>query len=166
MKQIKPIEEKEIVSKPLATPNYQGALDRTAEHYQLMVKFVKQQMIENIDYGTIPGTKKPTLFKAGAEKLCRLFNLRPTFEIVDSIVNFEKPLFHYHYRCSLYRSGELVANADGICNSYEARYKKQQYKTFDLVNTICKMSQKRALVASVLASCGASEFFTQDLENN
>ena len=52
----------------------------------------------------------------------------------------------------------------GCCNSLESKYKKQQYKIYDLTNTICKMAQKRSLIASVLASCGASQFFTQDLE--
>jgi hypothetical protein len=35
----------------------------------------------------------------------------------------------------------------------------------DLVNTIKKMSQKRALVAAALLAVNASEFFTQDLED-
>lgn len=36
---------------------------------------------------------------------------------------------------------------------------------FDLVNTISKMAQKRALVAAVLNATGASAVFTQDLED-
>lgn len=35
----------------------------------------------------------------------------------------------------------------------------------DLVNTIQKMSQKRALIAAVLVACNASDYFTQDLED-
>ncbi len=155
----------QAIQQSAINPSYQGAIDRTAEHYQVMVAFVKAQMRQGIDYGTIPGTKKPTRIKPGAEKLCRLFGLRPTFEIIESIVNFDKPLFHYHYRCCLYRNGELVSTGDGCCNSFEGKYKKQQYKVFDLTNTICKMAQKRSLIAAVLASCGASQFFTQDLED-
>lgn len=36
---------------------------------------------------------------------------------------------------------------------------------FSIVNTLDKMSQKRALVAAVLIGTGASEFFTQDIED-
>ncbi len=36
---------------------------------------------------------------------------------------------------------------------------------WDLVNTLQKMAQKRALVAAVLVATGASEFFTQDMED-
>ena len=35
----------------------------------------------------------------------------------------------------------------------------------DLVNTIDKMAQKRAIVAVVLLACNASEYFTQDVED-
>lgn len=35
----------------------------------------------------------------------------------------------------------------------------------DLLNTIDKMAQKRALVAAALIACNASEFFTQDVED-
>lgn len=146
-------------------PAYHKAIAHTANHYKVMVAFVKAQMQRDIDYGVIPGTKKPTLLKPGAEKLCRLFNLRPCYELIQSVADFDKPLFHYHYRCSLIRRGEMVGQGDGCCNSRENKYQKQQYKIYDLTNTICKMAQKRALVAAVLSSCGASEFFTQDLDN-
>ena len=110
---------------------------RISWDYKVMVAFVKAQMQKDVDYGVIPGTKKPTLLKPGAEKLCRLFNLRPILEIIHSVVDFEKPLFHYHYRCSLYRGDELVGQGDGCCNSMEVKYQKQKYKIFDLTNTIC-----------------------------
>ena len=38
-------------------------------------------MKEGLHYGVIPGTDKPVLLKAGAEKLCFVFRLAPTFAI-------------------------------------------------------------------------------------
>jgi hypothetical protein len=35
----------------------------------------------------------------------------------------------------------------------------------DIVNTIDKMAQKRAIIAAVLLACNASEYFTQDIED-
>lgn len=129
--------------------------------------YVKRNLTEKIDYGTIPYCgNKPVLFKPGAEKLLRLFKLRPTFEIVDCIVDYEKPLFHYHYRCSLYRFGDLAGQGDGLANSKEKKFSRNN-NTFDysVVNTVMKIGQKRALIAGVLMVCGASEYFTQDLED-
>lgn len=134
-------------------------------HYKMMVDFVKQQMKKGVDFGIVPGTNnKPVLLKPGAEKLCRLFNLYPQLELVESITDFDKPLFHYHYRCTIYRHGEPIGQGEGCCNSKEKKYEKQQYKVYDLVNTICKISQKRALISAVLVAVGASEFFAQDLD--
>ncbi len=36
----------------------------------------------------------------------------------------------------------------------------------DTANTVDKMAQKRALIAATLITCGCSEYFTQDLEEN
>lgn len=81
----------------------------TNNHYKMMVDFVKMQMQKDIDYGVIPGTNnKPVLLKPGAEKLCRLFSLYPQLELVQSVVDFDKPLFHYHYKCTIYRHGEPI----------------------------------------------------------
>ena len=149
---------------PQISPAYQNALAQTASHYQTMIAFVSAQMKKGVDYGVIPGTSKPTLLKPGAEKLCRLFSLRPSYELIHFITDFEKPIFHYHFRCTLVRQREVVGQGDGSCNSKEKKYEKQSYKVYDLTNTIVKMAQKRALVGAVLSSCGASEFFTQDIE--
>jgi hypothetical protein len=99
------------------------------------------------------------------DEISGYLNLRPHLELIHSVVDFDKPLFHYHYRCSLYRGGEMVGSGDGCCNSMEVKYQKQKHRIYDLTNTICKIAQKRALVAAVLSSCGASEFFTQDLDD-
>jgi hypothetical protein len=44
-------------------------------------------------------------------------------------------------------------------------YRVPNPDVFDLVNTIDKMAQKRALIAATLIATNASEFFTQDMED-
>lgn len=44
------------------------------------------------------------------------------------------------------------------------KYALPNDKVFDQANTICKMAQKRALVAVVLIGCNASGIYTQDVE--
>jgi hypothetical protein len=44
-------------------------------------------------------------------------------------------------------------------------YTIENTEPFDLVNTISKMSQKRALIAATLVAANASEFYTQDIED-
>ena len=179
-----------------------------ANHFlKTITLFIDRNLKEKVDYGLIPGCgDKKVLFKPGAEKLCRLFKLRPTFEIVDRITDYKDELFHYHYRCTLYRHGELIAQGDGIANSKESKFNRKVLTCphcgntesvkkdkssdfyycwkklggcgvnnldkssvmtsetsfdFNTVNTICKMAQKRSLIAAVVISCGASDYFSQ-----
>lgn len=157
----------------LATVKFNLLEDKDIEQAQFIFsairEYVKRNLQEKIDYGTIPYCgNKPVLFKPGAEKLCRLFKLRPTFDLVDKIIDYQSPLFHYHFRCNLYRFGELVGQADGLASSKERKFDRTDKKgiyDYSVVNTIMKMAQKRALVAAVLIVCGASEYFTQDLDD-
>jgi hypothetical protein len=81
-------------------------------------------LVENIDYGKVPGTDKNTLLKPGAEKLATFFRLTPKFVILDKVVDFDKGLFYFQYQCELYtRGGMLVGTGNGSCNSYESKYR-------------------------------------------
>lgn len=92
-------------------------------------QYVKFYLRENEDYGTIPGTAKPTLLKPGADKLCELYGLADTYP--DSRIHRvedwskEPPLFDYEVACVLIHkgSGVVVGEGMGSCNSYESKYK-------------------------------------------
>lgn len=174
-------------------------IQEAVERYNALVNFTKTIMRKDHDYGVIPGTDKPTLYKAGAEKLCSFFGLVPKFNIIDKILDFNNGLFYYHYSCELLRNGQLLASGEGSANSMEKKHRyrniaekkatvedktmsiRKETKSgkygdyavyvvpnsepYDLVNTLQKMAQKRALVAAVLIGTNASEFYTQDLED-
>jgi hypothetical protein len=59
--------------------------------------------------------------------------------------------------------GRLLASAEGSANSREKRYRT--VNVYEQRNTIIKMSGKRALMAAILLATGASDMFTQDLED-
>lgn len=91
--------------------------------YKELVAFVKDLMVEDRDFGTIPGTAKPTLYKPGAEKLTTFFGLSKEFEIVNEIEDWDRPLFYYRYRSRLSRGNLMIAEGDGSANSMEDRYR-------------------------------------------
>ena len=86
---------------------------------------VHNRLIEGVDYGTIPGTGKPTLLQPGAQKICQLLQLRPKFDPLQITEDWDKPLFSYTYKCILVHipSGHEVAECISNCNSMEARYR-------------------------------------------
>lgn len=231
------------------------SIQQATQRFNAVVEFVGKIMREEVDFGVIPGTKKPTLLKPGAEKLTTFFGLTKRFLIVEKIEDWTgqqhggEPFFYYLYRCQLLRGDTLIAEADGSANSWESKYrwrlvreeevprhlnkdtlqvKKSSVTEFDFavkkaetggkygkpaeywakfqaaiengqaipsmrpsskgteykawtietvlyrvpnedvtsqVNTLQKMSQKRALIAATLLAVNASEFFTQDVED-
>lgn len=86
---------------------------------------VKALFVQGHDFGVIPGTDKPTLLKPGAEKLAKLLQLADSYDILDRVDDWDKPLFRYVVRCELrlMGSGTLVASGLGECNSMESRYR-------------------------------------------
>lgn len=57
-----------------------------------------------------------------------------------------------------------VEEKSGKYGNYKV-YVVENIEPFDLVNTLDKMAQKRALIAATLIAANASEFFTQDVED-
>lgn len=104
------------------------------ERYQQMRQFVSDLMVEDKDFGTIPGTSKPTLYKPGAEKLLTFFGLSKVFRLIDSVEQWEPsleqsrdpeytPIFYYRYRCTVARKDMVIADGEGSCSSLEDRYR-------------------------------------------
>lgn len=106
-------------------------LDAAKTRYFQMVQFIKATMRDGIDYGKIPGTAKPSLYKPGAEKL------QMWREFQTAIIDEQKieqwntpitaqsfPLFSYSYKMrASTKYGIAVAECIGNCNSYEDKYR-------------------------------------------
>lgn len=150
-----------------------------------VLEIKEKTMQEGVHFGIIPGCKKPSLLKPGAENLCRAFMLQPEFETScredpNRSLNWEKwdykgkkqitgttkGYIDYDASCSLVHipTGAFWAKyVSGSCNNFEARYRS--LNPYDVKNTLEKMAEKRALVAAVLIGTALSDLFTQDLED-
>lgn len=100
-------------------------IGRAVERYNALVEFTQQIMKDGKDFGTVPGTDKPTLLKPGAEKLCNFFGLSPRFSIIEKVEQWDgdEPLFYFVYKCQLLRGDTLLGEGDGSCNSRESKYR-------------------------------------------
>ena len=105
-------------------------LIRQLQEINRFQKLVHSNLVNNLDFGTIPGTNKPTLLKPGAEKIAKLLGLADHYEVLDQIENWDKPFFHYKIRCSLVnmRNNVVVSTGMGECNSYEGKYRWRDSK--------------------------------------
>jgi hypothetical protein len=94
-----------------------------------MILELKAMLVEDTDYGTIPGTEKPTLYQAGAQKICAFFGYVPSYALDVEIEDWDgskhggEPLFYYRWMCTLLKDGKPVGQCPGSCNSWEAKYR-------------------------------------------
>lgn len=88
-------------------------------------RIVRAELRDGVDFGVIPGTRKPTLLKPGAEKIAKLLGLADEYEVVECTENWEKGFFHYLVRCRLIKFGtpHVVSTGLGECNSMETKYR-------------------------------------------
>jgi hypothetical protein len=147
------------------------------------------------DYGEIPGTNKPTLFKAGAERVALAFGCFAQFRTLETEVDHDREIkylkkskvWNNKFRgdrtftwkeeagvsLGLYRyvvECQIVNRDSGevvgaFIGSCSSLESKYIDRPRDVENTIIKMAEKRALVGAALTTFGLSDQFTQDVED-
>ena len=185
---------------------------------QLIQEVMTAVMKEDEHYGVIPGCgKKPSLFKAGAEKINLVFRHRAIMSGENDIKIVNSPNGHREVfvKCHMINMRDMeMATGVGSCSTMESKYryrqdsdyedtgeaipkdskeKKREYRAkglgmknvdgqwlwvrylktekvenpdiADTYNTVLKMAKKRAYVDGTITASGASDFFTQDIED-
>lgn len=82
---------------------------------------IQRNLKDGHDYGIIPGTQKPTLFKPGAEKILMLMGVTSEY-LYEGVENYETGFFAYTVRCILSKNGIKITEGLGHANTKEARY--------------------------------------------
>lgn len=95
-----------------------------------LTEFVKSElMVENRDFGKVPGTDKDTLLKPGAEKLLTYFGLIPILIPVVEETDWTgerhngEPFIYFKYRCDIYLGNTRITASEGLCSSMEKKYR-------------------------------------------
>ena len=112
-----------VVAFQPAVENY-GSRSLTAADVRaqvnLMQDVMQQVMQKDTHYGVIPGTKQPSLYKAGAEKIMSTFRLAADPEVEQLGENGE---IHYRVKVRILSAGGNFLGAGiGECSSSEEKY--------------------------------------------
>lgn len=172
--------------RPVAPPD--EVLQLQEETRELIARTLK----EGRDYGLVPGAKKNSLWKPGAERIAVAFGCFPRYRIVEGDADHDRPvtysykkwnnkhkgdrtfelkegqslgLYRYVIECQLVHraSNQVIGEGVGSCSTMESKYIDRPR---DLENTVLKMASKRALVAAVLNTFGLSDQFTPEEEDD
>ncbi len=92
------------------------------DHVNRVQEVMKAVMIKETHYGVIPGSKKPSLYKPGAEVLCVTFRVAPSYKIED-LSNADS--VRYRITCVGTHQTSLTVLGEGVgeCSSNEEKYK-------------------------------------------
>lgn len=183
------------MSNELVTTGGSGALTvhELKQRVNMVQQAMGSVMRDKVHYGTIPGVSKPSLWKPGSELLLSMFRIAVIPRVEDLGVGGEA--HYRVTCQGVLPSGEIVGEGVGECSSEEEKYKwrsavcpaewedtpddKRRLKytrdgkkyqqvrmnPADVANTILKMAKKRAQMDLTLTCTGASDVFTQDVED-
>jgi hypothetical protein len=159
----------------IAAPREDGIAEWAAKR-QVLVQFIGQHLVKNVDYGPIhmsrdcksfrekrqctqPGHwSKDMLFKSGSEKICDYYGLRPTFHAdADTWEMIGRKAGIICLRCDLVSaSGQVVGEGRGC---------RDVTKDGGDPNKAIKMCEKSAQIDAVLRAGALSDAFTLDLDD-
>ena len=113
----------------------------------LVQKFFKQVMVKELDYGIIPGTDKPTLYKPGAEKLCELYGFAPIVKAKNDTRDFKTGYYLSEITMQIVhrKTGTIIAEGVGEASSYESKYRYRWVYESDVPKSL----DKEALVNKI-----------------
>lgn len=97
-------------------------MEAVTKRRQSIVRIVKEMMVKDTHFGTIPGTKEPTLYKPGAELLANLFGLRSKFDIQR--LDYDNGHREYQVVSTFsLASGEVISQGMGVSSTLEKKHR-------------------------------------------
>lgn len=169
-------------------------MEEIRERRKVIKQILKDLMEKDVHYGIIPGTRKPTLYKPGAEMILSTFQLSPEFEVIDRSTT-DEIRYVIKTRITHYPTGIVMGHGLGEASSNEVKYKwrsaiseaeweatpesrrrfkyeyndevRKQVRTeiADAANTVLKMGKKRSLTDATFTVTACSDMFEQDLDD-
>ncbi len=154
----------------MVVPEIGKAVATTARmNYDVTIGGETVKLIRNEDFQKLPKTKRPTLLKAGAEKIQMAYKLRAEYRLVNDHATVMhdsdgKIWFNYEYLCSLYAGDVRICDGVGCANTRESS--SGFASDYNMANKSNKVAKKRALVDAVLTVSGLSGMFKRDIEDD
>lgn len=100
----------------LASAQVQARMTRILEIQKAVMK-------DGVHFGQIPGTPKPTLYKAGAEKLLATFQIAASVASVEDLSTADEVRYRVKVHGVSQGTGVVLGEAVGECSSNEEKYR-------------------------------------------
>lgn len=139
------------------------------DDYSVNVGGTALTLKRDVDFGRIPGTAKPCLYKSGAERIVLALGIDTQYTVESAIEEWQgdAPFFFYRVKCSCYKKigDEVYHITDGMGSANSNERQCGRASKWDVANARLKIARKRAMTDAVL-TFGLSNAFAQDIEND
>lgn len=142
----------------------------------LLEQYIRERLKPDKHFYTVKrddgGEGKPSLAKEGAELICLPHGYKPRYQILSGPENppLDDTPYQITVKCELEAGGKFAGDGIGSASSMITKKdgtRVQRQKDPGLRhNATIKMASKSAYIAATLNSTAASEFFTQDMEDD
>lgn len=161
--QNQPMVEPEPTARPKSMRRTKAVTDNAINPLEIEA-VIHKILVVGRDFGQIKGFSKPSLFKSGAERLLAYFGFTTRAELVTCTELWQDNFVAYTVKVTVIGpDGSEISTGYGNCNSRERRFGRAT--AYDSANSAIKLAEKRAKCDATLNACGASSFFSQDLED-
>lgn len=167
-----------IEDRQLAIQELETRFAMATKQRELLENYIKQRLHPGKHFYTTTlysdeargGQQKPSLTKEGAELICLAHSLKPHYELISSCENppLDDSPYQITMKCILERNGifegEGIGSASSMVTRKDGTRVQRQRDPGLRHNATIKMACKSAYIAATLNATAASEFFTQDME--
>lgn len=113
--------EVQVLNQPLSAAEIRANVNRIQEVMKAVMIGPTKDNPAGVHYGVIPGTNKPTLYKAGSEKILATFRIAVEIEVDDLST---ADAFRYRVKArGVLPSGEIIGCGIGECSTDEEKYR-------------------------------------------
>jgi len=169
------MEGKELVvrgDKELALQELETHFAMATRQRQLLEDYIKERLKPGRHFYKVSAGQKDSLTKEGAELVCLAHALRGRYDVLSGPENppLDDTPYQITVKCGFEASGKFAGEGIGSASSHvttrDGEHKPRQKDPGLRHNATLKMACKSAYIAATLNSTAASEFFTQDLEDD
>ena len=159
----------------LVVPEAASIVSRRGNYEISTPRGISRTLVRDVDFGSPkkkdgePVFPKPILYKSGAEKIIRDYNLMDRYAVESCSEDAENGYFYYRVKCSLVAfnpaTGQEAVFTEGYGCANTRESKTGNQSGFDGANSALKKARKRAMVDAAVSLGALSSMFTADLED-
>jgi len=160
-------------NRPVPLVDLETYFAHAALQRELLEGYIKDRLKPHKHFYVLGGdNRKPSLTKEGAELVCLPHGLKPRYEIISGPDQppMEDNPYQITVRCELQRGTHFEGQGLGSASSHVTKRDGERgVRQIDpglRHNATLKMASKSAYIAATLNATAASEFFTQDMEDD